>query len=54
MQWIIPGTTLEGVTPGEGAVLVAEPASGYTFACWIDSASGKIAARDASYSIYPT
>ena len=51
---IADGATLEGVTPDAGVQLVAKPASGYTFACWIDPASGTIVAYDADYVLYPT
>ena len=51
---ITAGTTLEGVSPTDGVQLVAVPSSGYTFACWVDSADGSIVAYDAAYLLQPT
>ena len=50
---ITSGTTLEGITPAEGVQLVATPAKGYSFACWIDPADGTIAAYEATYHLQP-
>ncbi|MBR7179005.1 MAG: hypothetical protein IKD27_05785 [Oscillospiraceae bacterium] len=50
---ISSGTTLEGITPAGGVQLVAKPASGYVFACWVDPADGTIVAYDAEYSLQP-
>ena len=51
---VTPGATLEGITPIEGVQLVAKPASGYTFACWIDPNDGTIVAYEPTYPLYPT
>ncbi|MBQ2920052.1 MAG: discoidin domain-containing protein, partial [Oscillospiraceae bacterium] len=50
---VTAGTTLEGITPAEGVQLVAKPAAGYTFACWVDPADGSIVAYDAAYTLKP-
>ena len=50
---ISAGTTLEGVTPDEGIQLVASPASGCAFACWLNTADGTIVAYDATYTLQP-
>ena len=50
---ITPGATLEGITPGEGIALVASPAAGYSFVCWVNTADGTIAAYEASYLLQP-
>ena len=51
---VAPGAALEGITPVEGVQLVAKPASGYTFACWIDPADGTIVAYEPTYPLNPT
>ena len=51
---ITAGTTLDGITPTEGVQLVAKPAAGYTFACWVDPTDGTIVAYEPTYPLYPT
>ena len=50
---VTPGTTLEDITPGEGVQLVATPAKGYAFVCWLNTADSTIAAYEASYLLQP-
>ena len=50
---IAAGTTLEGVTPGEGVQLVAKPASGCSFVCWINTDDGTIVGYEASCKLQP-
>ena len=50
---VTPGTTLEGITPDAGVALVATPAKGYAFACWLNTADGTIAAYEPAYTLQP-
>ena len=51
---VAPGATLEGINPVEGVELVAKPAAGYAFSCWIDPVDGTVVAYEPTYPLNPT
>ena len=46
-------TTLENITPADGVNLVATPANGYNFVCWVDSSDDSTIYYDSTYLLKP-